>query len=792
MVRSALIGMTILSGGQVALAQNATGGAGPQIARPSQEQRADSKQDAVQPQDIVVTATRQEQVLSKVPVSVQAFTTKQMDEKGVRQIDDLATLSPGLSFQRSTYGNGSTSNIAIRGINSTVGAATTGIYIDDTPIQVRQLGFTASNTYPEVFDLDRVEVVRGPQGTLFGAGAEGGAVRFITPQPDLHHTEVYGRSEVAFTEHGDPSYEGGAAVSTPLVADKIAVRASAWYRRDGGYVDRTDYAGNVIDNDSNSQASLVGKVAVTFAPTETLKITPSIYYQRIHVADASGIWLNLSEAHGDYKQAGVVAQPSTDRFILPTLNVTWNNDAVSLVAVSSYFDRRSRALFDYTAFTNGTFARNSVPFIPGYLATAQMNNRQKNFTQEVRLQSADPDARLKWVVGGFYSHARQYSFDETVDPFFADLVAAITPIIVGVPLTVEQFTGSPVLPGNVTYLNTNRGLDKQLAGFVQLDWRPLDGLTLTAGARVSRTTFAFDTYQAGPGAGTISLRSSGSQKQTPVTPKFGVSYQATPDMLVYASAAKGFRIGGVNSPVNPTQCGPNLQALGLAAAPESYQSDSVWSYEGGAKGALFERKLRFEASGYYIKWHNIQQSVYLPLCGALFTNNSGSASSRGFDLSLQASIAPRWTLGLTAGYVDARYDTTFSAGLGSNYVTKGDRLPGSPWTVDVALRGEFGLFSRRLYLRADYDHQSAYSRHVVSQDAANGSYDPGATPADQTSEFSARLGTRLGGLDLSVFVNNILDEKPDLSKAHYSTFDPIYTTITLRPRTAGLTGIYRF
>ncbi|MEH3046963.1 MAG: TonB-dependent receptor [Sphingomonas adhaesiva] len=397
------------------------------------------------------------------------------------------------------------------------------------------------------------------------------------------------------------------------------------------------------------------------------------------------------------------------------------------------------------------------------------------------------------MIGGFYSHARQNSYQRTVDPFYASLVAAITPIITGgTVLSVEQFTGSPMLPGNVTYLNTNDGRDRQIAGFAQVDWRALDRLTLTAGVRVSHAVYDFSTFQAGPGAGTSSLVYSGRQAETPVTPKLGIEYRITPDTMVYASAAKGFRTGGANAPVNATQCAANLNALGLERAPAEYQSDTVWSYEGGAKGKAIDGTLQYQASAYYIKWQNIQQFVYLPLCGGGFVNNNGSASSRGFDLAVQVRLSPDWTFGLTTGYVDARYDRTVTSGLGVNYVTRGDKLTGSPWSINLSLGGQFDVGARRFYTRLDYDHQARYSRADVTQNPANVGYDPGATPSAETNDLSFRLGTRVDGLDLSLFVNNALNQKPNLSRAHYSAADPVFTYVTVRPRTAGLTGIYRF
>jgi outer membrane receptor protein involved in Fe transport len=159
--------------------------------------------------EVVVTATRQAQALSKVAISVAAYTRQALDEQDVKDIEDITRLTPGLVFQTTR----TTTNIAIRGVNSTAGAATTGVYIDDTPIQIRVVGYGGGTAYPEVFDLDRVEVLRGPQGTLFGAGSEGGTIRYLTPPPSLTAYSAYGRAEVADTEHGDPSYEIGAALA---------------------------------------------------------------------------------------------------------------------------------------------------------------------------------------------------------------------------------------------------------------------------------------------------------------------------------------------------------------------------------------------------------------------------------------------------------------------------------------------------------------------------------------------------------------------------------------------------
>ena len=216
----------------------------PLMAAPADPESTEANSGGLE--EIVVTATRRQERLQDVPVSVLAFSQDKLDSEGLKNIDDLSRLSPGLNFQRngmSSSGNynDESSDINIRGVDSTAGTSTTGIYIDDTPIQTRHIGFGSINAFPELFDLDHVEVLRGPQGTLFGAGAEGGVVRFITPEPDLAKTSIYTRADVATTDGGSPSYEGGAAFGVPIIDNVLAFRASLSYRRDGGWVDRTEY-----------------------------------------------------------------------------------------------------------------------------------------------------------------------------------------------------------------------------------------------------------------------------------------------------------------------------------------------------------------------------------------------------------------------------------------------------------------------------------------------------------------------------------------------------------------------
>src|SRR5581483_8372045 len=295
-------------------------------------------------EQVVVTATRRAEDIERVPASVSAFTTERMDQLDVKNFADLVKFTPGVTF------NTNTDNISIRGINSTAGDATTGIYIDDTPIQLRTLGFGSDNTLPAVFDLQRVEVLRGPQGTLFGAGSEGGTIRYITPQPSLTDYSVYAKSEVSFTQYGAPSYEAGVAVGGPIVDERLGFRVSGWWRHDGGYIDQINYlTGATIDSNTNRTNTLVLRGALTWQPFDQLTITPSVFFQERHVHNNDQYWVAISNpGSGNYKTGTPELMGDHDRFTLPALKIDYDLGGAEFISNTSYFDRK-QVVQDYSA-----------------------------------------------------------------------------------------------------------------------------------------------------------------------------------------------------------------------------------------------------------------------------------------------------------------------------------------------------------------------------------------------------------------------------------------------------------
>jgi iron complex outermembrane receptor protein len=768
-----------------------SGGSGGSLAVPKPTPPSAAK---VQPgseeglEEVIVTAERRAEPLQDVPISVTAFSQEQMDVEGLRSIDDITRLTPGVNFQRtggsSNNYNGEESEIAIRGIQSSAGPQTTGIYLDDTPIQGRHLQFSTVNAYPALFDLQSVEVLRGPQGTLFGAGSEGGTVRFITPEPSLQNYSGYLRSEVADTDGGAPSYELGAAADGPISDGTLGFRVSASYRRDGGWVDRVDdQTQAVVESNSNWQETYVLRGALAIAPTSTLTITPSVYFQELYVNDTGDFWSLFSNIdEGVFRNSNRLNNKSSDPFILPAIKVDWNLGSMRLISNTAYLSRDQHARTDYTSSDNVVYTGN-VFAPPGYVAPAYFTDTQNNFVQEVRLQSAEQGSKLNWVAGFFYGRQSENTTEIIYDPLLRAHVIEQT----GMDLV------GPELPGGYIYIQSPfKAIDAQYALFGQADMEVLRGLRLTAGLRVARVDFQGEAYEASAPANVPPITSSASSSQNPVTPRVGVSYQPDRDNLFYASVAKGYRIGGINVALPPL-CASSLAALGYPdGTPPQYESDNVWSYELGEKSSLWDRRILIDASVYWINWQQIQQNVYLPSCGYEFTANLGKAVSKGGDLDARARVTEALTVGLTLGYSDAAYTETIPGSSG-NVITAGDHLPAAPWTIVASAEYVFTQLGQRTpYFRVDYQESTAQKSVTQVQDPQYVLYDPTIPLLPTTKALAARSGVRFGGFDISVFGNNLLNTHPLLYASHDLVTSPLYFQYTWRPRTVGLTATYRY
>ena len=816
-------------------------------------------------QEVTVTATRHEESLSKVPISLSVLTQDTMELKGIKDFADVARFTPGVAFDSSQ-----TNAIAIRGISSTGGSGTTGIYIDDVPIQMRELGFNADDTLLKVFDLDRIEVLRGPQGTLFGAGSEGGTVRYITTPPSLTKSSVYAKAESSFTQGGSLSYEAGVAGGGPLVDGVFGVRASAWYRRDGGWIDRLDPTTlQVVDKNANHDETTALRIAALWQPNDALRITPAILYQNRERNDVTIYWPTLSNPSSDrYVSLNPTQRSEPDKLYLPSLSIEADFGSARLISTTAYFHRDDVSGYDGTLYNLGYFQSQALlngplpaslftpsPFpqqaagavcgclldpsgehlplgLENYRAPASVTNEQRNVTEELRLQSTDPNARWSWTVGTFFSLNRQFSLEEIHDPMidamFNAILGTTAAAFFGAPTNPD---GSSFLPMGDSYFNRLLSHDRQIAGFGEVNFKLTDTLKLIAGVRVAQTKFSIQSLSDGP-QNSGPRPGAADSSETPVTPKAGIQWQADPADMYYFTYAKGFRMGGGNPtiPFDPTfttnpnlGCTPDFSPANLNlpnGAPPTYKSDRVQSFELGAKNN-FNNRFRLASSIYYIKWSDIQGNVVPPICQIQFTTNLGDAVSKGFDVQADFEVGDSLTVESAFGYTDARYTKDFFLGASAlPLVANGDAIAGPngigtgfsipPWTATVGAQYRFAPFGHQSFLRLDYEYEAADKWLHATLDPNTSLYDnknhalPSlAFPMTSQSFLSLRGGTTVADVALAVFVDNVTDSHTTTNFNHQTnSYDtstppnllvgPAYRYISYRPRTFGLSATYRY
>lgn len=790
--------------------------------------------------EIVVTATRREESISRVPISITALSQEAIDEKGIHDFSDVVRYTPGVAFD-----TGQTNQISIRGISSTGGSGTTGIYIDDVPIQVRNLGFNSDDALIKLFDLDRLEVLRGPQGTLFGAGSEGGTVRYITTTPSLTQSSLYAKVETADTQGGSLTYETGVAGGMPVIDGVFGVRFSAWFRHDTGWIDRVDPTTlDVVDKNANSVGTAAFRLAGLWKPNDAVTVAPSITYQNQQRNDVTIYWPQYSNPSQDrYVSADPTPRPIPDVLYLPALNIQADLGPVKLISTTSYFHRDEISGYDGTLYNLGYYQSQipaygtaaglaAFPLLDGsgvhlppgltnYRSPASVTNTQRNVTQEFRLQSTDPTSRLAWTAGVFYSLDRQFSLEEIHDPMADTLFNALfgQPIAAffGTPLNAD---GTSVLPMGESYFNQLLSFDRQIAGFGEVNFNVTDTLKLTAGVRVSKDSYTIESVSGGPQNGGTRT---GTQSDTerPVTPKAGIEWQADPNDLYYFTYSKGFRPGGGNAsiPYDPTftnltlGCTQDFLNLGLKnGAPSTYKSDSVQSFEVGAKNNI-ENRVRLASSIYYIRWNNIQENVVPPICQIQFTENLGNAISKGIDLQADFQVTDAFSIESSFGYTDARYTTNTYIGpvkTGPPVVAAGDAIAGPngigtgysipPYSISLGLEYKFRSFGYESFVRGDWEYLAGDKWQHPAQDPNTSSYDPTSLPTDRQSFASLRAGTRVGNWGFQFFVDNLTDSHTILNYNHQTnSYDannnllasPAYRYISYRPRTFGLDFTFR-
>jgi outer membrane receptor protein involved in Fe transport len=849
--------------------------------------------------EVVITATRQVDTVSKVPLSITAVTQRSLDQQGVTQLTDLTRIVPSLQVSNGGAG-GSVGQFAIRGISSSAGAAVTGVYLDDTPLTKRNANNIAGlngSPAPPLFDLERVEVLRGPQGTLYGGSSEGGTIRFITPAPSVTRYSGFARAQLSQVGHGGTSYELGVAAGGPLVQDKLGFRASVMQRRNAGWVDAVDpYSGNVFAKDNNWFKQQVMRVSLLWKPTERSAITTSVYaanevqnddsgwtkdvpsaasllsdpvlgpglsalaaqgwgglQTRCNAVPASpsartsanaiacppglqnittpGIYTGTNGARAyaypahparaydlkDYQslRAGNGAY-SPFRSYQEVASVTGDYDFgfSSLKVIASYFQDHQKGITYDTSVIAPLFA--GYPYVLPEAPTwntfnggaFRPNNKRWGNTLEARL-SSPAGQRLSWVIGYFNANVRATSHYNNIED-----VETPSRIVAG--LTSLQRYGAQLQ--NLEYATRYQNLkDTENAFFGEVNYNVTDEIKVTGGIRRSATSFTYKQVFWGTINGNYNPAAipggvtDGTVKETPISPKIGIQWQFTPDDQVYVTAAKGYRAGGVNSPLSEGQCGPALAELGLTVdqVPKTFDSDSIWSYEAGTKLRLFGNRLALNTAVYQIDWTGLQISVGPNRlgCGQQWIQNLGAARSRGMDLEAQFRVFTGFTVSLAGSYNKTEYTQdalgptpTNPAIAPQRFATAGQSLGQQPYRINLQAQYNFKLLGNYdAYVRGDYTYTPQYVRTIPGQSG----YSPDSSTTENTEIVNVRAGMTYQKLDVNVFINNLFESQDGTigggrsgcstpACTSFTQFNPTPSINTFKPREFGIQATYRY
>lgn len=604
-------------------------------------------------QEVVVTAERRESTVQKTSFSITAITGEDLTRKGLSRIEDVAAETPGISMKQFAPGY---TEFEMRGLSSTGGnSATVGLYVNDVPMAAPAFSPNGKPMIdPDLYDLQRVEVLRGPQGTLYGAGSMGGTIRLITAPPQLNKFEGSGQTILSSTRNGGFNWGQSGALNLPLVQDRVALRLDATEKYNTGWIDRiavspfpigpSGSCGYVTCVRGNVQsAPVVGKQTdINWNRLRNARASLVLQATDRLTFDFMGMYQGLSSGGFPWADASVGIQnldhyspfsnstPFNDTYRIASFTVNYALDFAKLTSVSSYWNRNSWWRGDASETIQSVI--NTYFGDPAFESPTYYNSdRSKQWSEEVRLTSTG-SGPLQWVVGGFYS-----SFTSVLDQNYA--AADYAPLSVG---------GAAANPDGIIFTLGAPYHIKQDAAFAEGSYRFADSWKATAGIRWFRYT---DDYTHDD-AGIFSPTGNASHELSPtvrgsasgVNPKFNLSYEPTRDLTVYTEIAKGFRPGGVNTPV-PSFCGNQV--------PQTYSPDSIWNYEVGEKARLAGGRVTVNADFYYIRWTGVQQQVTLP-CSYLYSTNVGTGESYGPELELTAHLTQHLAFSLNGSYTNAK------------------------------------------------------------------------------------------------------------------------------------------
>ena len=764
----------ILGTCELAVAQSAPRGSGAAAAPSASEDQLE---------EVIVTAEKHTEDARKVPASITVVSAQEIAQQHIVEIADLTRSVPNLSF--STQGGAGNQNIELRGISSTAGSSTVSVYLDDVPLTVRNLD-TQGQVEPSFFDVQRVEVLCGPQGTLYGASSEGGTIRYITNPVNLarYSGEVY--SDVSSTQHGGINYTARGIFNLPIVTDTVAVCVGISAAENSGYIDHysPNDATQLLAKGVNGEQTTTARVALEWRPTETLRIKPALLYQLQKSDDLNVVDLGAADLLSQQKR---VREWGDDTLVVPSFAVDYDLQWADLTSATSYFYRDFNRQVDGTAYNSGYIGSvidgAGILGLDGNLDGALIGNvaspveyriRTQQATQELRLASkayVAGGAPITWVAGAFYSHQKLDSRDFETAPGLNDAFTSLYgPGILTSPAFLQALSNPPIpaFPNDALYLNNKLFQETQAAVFGEATYHVTPALRVTAGLRyldANTSLLRLGGYFFAIGSPPAILIESYGR---PVTPKIALTYDVNEDTSAYLVASKGFRLGGPNRPL-PSFC---------PTTPTSYGPDSLWNYEAGVEALLLDGKLSINGDVFYIDWKSIQVDINLP-CTFDYNTNAGTAASYGSEMEIHYKPIRSLTLGVSGGYTHA----TLTLDVPQLSITKGQAVPGVPKvSADVSARysepiGD-GLAG---FASADWNYTGSSHGTV-------GITDPDYNrPAYAVGGLSA--GADYRDREFSLFAKNLLNEQAIIQRPNLQTVNRGYT---LTPRTVGVSAMLRF
>ena len=765
-------------------------------------------------EEVTVTARKGEaETIADVPFSIAAPTEQDLRDRGATTLEDIAANVAGFSVQNLGPGQ---SQVAMRGVSA-------GQIVRDQPGVKEQVGvyldesvISLSLFTPDIdlFDLSRVEVLRGPQGTLFGSGSLSGTVRYITNPPQLGVSESIGELAVSTIEGGSFGGSAKVAVNAPL-GERAAMRATAYYNSLGGFVDAVQP--DLSTNDDVNDGERYGlRLAFTFEPSESLSITPRIIAQKVESSgwnreDAFNILGNPytttrpAVTLGEGEQFTQIEEPFSDDFLLADLDVEWQlGEGRRLTSITSYTDRDVDVVRDATALTasitGGSIGLPSAVY--GIDSPLDDATQAEMITQELRISGES--ARLRWVAGAFYS-TMDRKYDQRL------LVAGFTQIS-GVP---SRGLAAPV--DVLFYSDLDYSFD-QLAVFGEASYRVSDRLEITGGVRWydfdEDRTQIFDGIFGNDNNGTALVFTAGETSADGFAPRLIASWDASESTTINLQVSKGFRLGGINDPLNVPLCTP--QDLVTFGGRETWKDEELWNYEVGSK-TTFARG-SFNVAAFSMDISDLQATVTAGSCSSRVVFNVPEAISRGLELELAFQPTANFDFAISGSYTDSELRSTLTSTDPSGNVSvvsgieRGNRLP----TVPKFQIAAAATYRREIneswigYLSGTFQHIGSRYTQIGDQAAGFGTVDLlsfgantiGGPLTRSTFTFDAELpsynlanlraGVLGGKWDIAFFINNVGDERALLALDQERGTRARVSYLINQPRTYGISTRIHF